>query len=78
MEEGTQKEEGTHKQTRYLTYRPGKRSSWSPATGEHWNVPPESRSTVDTNTVSPRYSAGRGTHTELSYKVPKAQVKHRR
>ena len=64
-------------QTDTIPYRPGRRSSWSPTPGEHRNVPPESRSTVDTNTVSPRYSAGRGTHTELSYRVPKAQVKHR-
>ena len=61
-------------QTDTIPYRPGRRSSWSPTPGEHRNVPPGSRSTVDTNTVSPRYSAGRGTHTELSYRVPKAQV----
>ena len=38
-----------------IPYRPGRRSSRSPAPGENRNVPPESRSTVDTNTVSPRY-----------------------
>ena len=38
-----------------IPYRPCRRSSRSPTPGEHRNVPPESRSTVDTNTVSPRY-----------------------
>ena len=68
---------GGYAQTNTIPYRPGRGSSWSPTPGEHRNVPPGSRSSVDTNTVSPRYSAGRGTHTELSYRVPKAQVKLR-
>ena len=42
-------------QTDTVPYRPGRRSKRSPAPEEHRNVQPESRSTVDTNTVSPRY-----------------------